>query len=129
MLGRRVGNPINMRSAGGFPEPVPEARETECWAGGGTSSNNKSLKCPSLRATPNWPSLVKNKVSNGQTDGREAKQPTTSFIAKITAYLHFGSEGNDRDANFAFDARFKCLMDISGITGSKRTKNNENFTG
>lgn len=53
--GRRVGKPIIIRSAAGFVPPAPPARATARWAGGGTSSNSKSLKCPSFIATPNWP--------------------------------------------------------------------------
>ena len=53
--GRRVGKPIIIRSAAGFAFPPPPARVTARWAGGGTSSKSKSLKCPSFIATPNWP--------------------------------------------------------------------------
>jgi hypothetical protein len=50
--GSRVGNPIIIKSAAGFA-PVPPARATARCAGGGTSSNKMSLKCPSFMATPN----------------------------------------------------------------------------
>jgi hypothetical protein len=42
--GNLVGNPIIIRSAAGFAAPAPGARETERCAGGGTSSNMRSLK-------------------------------------------------------------------------------------
>lgn len=55
--GRRVGNPIIIRSAAGFVVPAPVARDTARCAGGGTDSNKRSLKWPSFIATPNRPTL------------------------------------------------------------------------
>ena len=76
--GRRVGNPIIMRSAGGLAAPAPATRETARWVGGGTDSNRRSLKCPSLRATPNWPSLISVHVSTDSNLRTKNRPPLLS---------------------------------------------------
>lgn len=57
--GRRVGKPINIRSAGAVPAPRALPEESARCAGGGMRSNRRSLKWPSFSATPNWPVAVR----------------------------------------------------------------------
>jgi hypothetical protein len=73
--GKRVGNPIIMRSpvsAAGAPFPLACAGGAWCFltAGGGMCSKSMSRKCPSFMATPNTPpvSVQKYVIFQGVVD-------------------------------------------------------------
>lgn len=120
--GRRVGKPIIIRSAAGFAPPPPPARATARWAGGGTSSNSRSLKCPSFIATPNWPVQFM-RVKNPAPSHR----PTACFVTHIPTYLHFSRQGDHGYSNFVPHASIERVVNVSRITGRQRAKDDENF--
>jgi hypothetical protein len=47
----------------------------------------------------------------------EMYERTTGFVADLAADLHFGGEGDDRDADFVLDAGVKGVMNVPWVAG------------
>lgn len=110
------------------------------WAGGGTSSNSTSLKCPSFIATanvPTWPLPHCNKrqkviiatlsVIFMACGPRIAL--TAGLLTQLSANFHLGCQGHYRYSDLIFYASFQRVKDVVGVACCERTENDHDLSG